>query len=468
MFNFKNIISIIVLSFSMNCFAVPDVNDVIDGLRNRENFIKDVSYEVTCDQYNNDDENFSFRNHITWKAKDDMWYQDFLSYSADGTKGNNTFETYDGQTRRFLNRSRQDKMRGTVKDENKDRKYLSLTGEGYYLSYNNEKFSDIIENRGFSVDAELPGSDNTVWVHGLYSKSLQMAIKIDISKGFYPATIKLWLPELGHSFEEPSIVYETLEFTDCNGFWMPEKTLYKQREFSKTGKNIGEYMDTFENVKVNSGLTKDDFILKWPKKVKIHDYNIDAEYFSDMSDMISDQGLEWVNEITVDANSSCSKDVDNKCQTVLWLNNFIPDINETDSNVPNLLDLQTNKLKVCREKIYAKQTYDKLNSQKFGDLMWNGTLVGLRNLKVYNLINFPQEKFHCSSNDYTKLYTLPEDVVMPYVFVVVTNENKNFIVKIVKIKKSGIEILYRQPSKNEMDTYKLVEPVLSRKSLSSM
>lgn len=282
-------------------FAYDDTlkRDLIQEIEKRENTINDISYTVIREDFDKETDDKLYVTKTEWKSKDELWYYTH-TYYRNGELNQNYTTLYDGHNTKHLNQKEPSKMRGSVKKENTKRDSQGFNGEQYYLKFARRYISEILEEKDFKITKTL---NDLYRLDVNYSENVNVTFLVDPAKNFYPLKIVAWDKSKGYTFEKPAFCYETVELQQINGFWMPKKAFFNSPAMNSSGglKNKLESITYFKNVKVNSGLTKEDFQMDWPDGVKIHDYNLDIEYFSDQADRVENKSLEWIQEYNSNA-----------------------------------------------------------------------------------------------------------------------------------------------------------------------
>ena len=122
-----------------------------------------------------------------------------------------------------------------------------------------------------------------------------------------------------------------------------------------------------------------------------------------------------------------------------------------------VLDLASGRLINPAAKVDSRQAYSRLVELGKGDIAWDGSLVTLRKAKVLTISKESQRPLKCMPARWCNFDRIPEKVDLPYLALVVTNEDVEYLISILEIKADGIRIKYKKLSAKEAETYYPVE-----------
>lgn len=250
----------------------PSKDDIVAGLKQRETSIADISYRVSTKEYQEGNDQPVSETLVFWMAKDDMFRYETARKDSNGEVRKAAL-AYDGKL---------------TQGRPADRDAGKLNSESYYLRYSGKYYSTIVSERDFTVEKVSSSGESELYLlTGAYSPSLQMAILVDATKGFYPRKISLWAPSRGHSIEKPTFEYETTKSALCDGLWLPQECSYRENPLFDHSK-ASRMSKSFSDVQVNQGLTKDAFTNEWPQGTRIDGESLNMERQADRGNMAAD------------------------------------------------------------------------------------------------------------------------------------------------------------------------------------
>jgi|GEM_PF-2124775 len=122
-------------------------------------------------------------------------------------------------------------------------------------------------------------------------------------------------------------------------------------------------------------------------------------------------------------------------------NIFIPEANQAlKQTKPFVFDLATNHLIKCDAPVGSEQAHRQFLKLGKGDLAWDGSLVTLRKAKALTVRQQSQHPLQPTLGRWCNRDKLPDKVQLPYIFLVVTNEDLDYLVTIHRIEPHGITI----------------------------
>lgn len=120
---------------------------------------------------------------------------------------------------------------------------------------------------------------------------------------------------------------------------------------------------------------------------------------------------------------------------------------------PFVLDLASEQLLNPTVQAGSAQAYKKLLELGRGDIAWDGGLVTLRKAKALTVAQESCQPLECTPERWCNRDKLPEDVKLPYTLLVVTNEDTDYLIRVLKIEAAGITITCRKLNSEQLRNY---------------
>jgi hypothetical protein len=105
-----------------------------------------------------------------------------------------------------------------------------------------------------------------------------------------------------------------------------------------------------------------------------------------------------------------------------------------------VLDLATATLLSFLGQLNSEEPYRQLVKTGKGDLAWDGTIVTLRRAKALTIRQESHRALACSPARWCNSDSLPEKVLLPYSLLVITSEDTDYLVTILKTEPAGITV----------------------------
>ena len=122
-------------------------------------------------------------------------------------------------------------------------------------------------------------------------------------------------------------------------------------------------------------------------------------------------------------------------------------------NKPFVFDSQSLTLINAPGKIDTEETYEHFKKLVKGDLVWNDDLLATRDAKIISSLPKKQKSLTYIKGKWSTMCKLPEDVELPYLFILRTREDINYLVTINKIESKGIWITCVRKSRDQVKYY---------------
>ncbi|HUT30913.1 MAG TPA: hypothetical protein VMX13_14060 [Sedimentisphaerales bacterium] len=133
---------------------------------------------------------------------------------------------------------------------------------------------------------------------------------------------------------------------------------------------------------------------------------------------------------------------------------FIPDVRSAlKDGTPFVFALAPGERINCHQNLDCQEAYKMLMELGKGDIAWNGSLLTVRKAKALTPAQESHRPLKCTPGRWCNWDTLPEKVELPYSLLVVTNEDADYFVQIVKIEPEGITITYRKLRSGQVEGY---------------
>jgi hypothetical protein len=133
---------------------------------------------------------------------------------------------------------------------------------------------------------------------------------------------------------------------------------------------------------------------------------------------------------------------------------FIPDANAALKQGKDfVLDSLSSTLINPGMNIESEQAQNNLQKLGKGDIAWDDSIVTVRKAKALTIIDEAVRSLKYIPGKWCNHYKLPDAISLPYSFLLVTNEDINYLITIKKIETEGITISYKRLSDNEIDIY---------------
>ena len=107
----------------------------------------------------------------------------------------------------------------------------------------------------------------------------------------------------------------------------------------------------------------------------------------------------------------------------------------------------------CEAKPDCQEAYKMLMELGKGDIAWNGSLLTVRKAKALTPAQESHRPLKCTPGRWCNCDALPEKVDLPYSLLVVTNEDVDYLIQVVKIEPEGITITYRKLPSEQVEGY---------------
>jgi hypothetical protein len=133
---------------------------------------------------------------------------------------------------------------------------------------------------------------------------------------------------------------------------------------------------------------------------------------------------------------------------------FVPDVRRAlKDGKPFVFSLAAGELINCQKKPDCHEAYQMLMQLGKGDIAWYGSLLTLRKAKALTLGQESHRPLKCTPGRWCNSDALPEKVELPYSLLVVTNEDVDYLVRILKIEPEGITITYTKLAPEHVEAY---------------
>ncbi len=133
---------------------------------------------------------------------------------------------------------------------------------------------------------------------------------------------------------------------------------------------------------------------------------------------------------------------------------FIPDANTAlKQGKEFVFDIAGGKLFNPGAEINSEKTNNNLLKLGKGDIAWDGSIITVRKAKALTILDESKHPLKYIPGKWCEHYRLPDKIVLPYSFVIITKENINYLVTIQKIEAEGITISYRSLSSDDVKLY---------------
>jgi len=133
---------------------------------------------------------------------------------------------------------------------------------------------------------------------------------------------------------------------------------------------------------------------------------------------------------------------------------FIPTVDAAiEDDRPFVFNLSSKELIECAVRPGGEQAHNKLVELGKGDLAWDGALLTVRKAKALTPAQESHRPLKCTPGRWCNRDTLPEKVNLPYSLLVVTNEDVDYLVRILKIEADGIMITYSKLPSEQVEGY---------------
>lgn len=197
------------------------------------------------------------------------------------------------------------------------------------------------------------------------------------------------------------------------------------------------------------------FRIDFPKGTSVVDATTGLKYtvgkpMSEKMYGISD--AQSLDEVAMDTLEEMAKKTDQNHQDVEL---FVPKVGiALKRGEPFIVDLSDGKLINPQNKPESQESDKFLTKLGKGDIAWDGTVVTTRGSKVLTIQQESKRPLRFTNGKWTGSYKLPEKVELPYSMLVVTHEDVNYLMNILKIKSGGITVSYRELNPDELSRYK--------------
>ncbi|MHC4086323.1 MAG: hypothetical protein ACYSWZ_11345 [Planctomycetota bacterium] len=122
-----------------------------------------------------------------------------------------------------------------------------------------------------------------------------------------------------------------------------------------------------------------------------------------------------------------------------------------------VLDFASGKLLNPAMQVDSEQVHKNLIKLGKGDIAWDGSLLSVRKAKVLTVRQESHRPLKRTLGRWCNSDRLPDKVDLPYSLLLVTNENMNYLISILKIKYVGIKIKYKKLTAEEAKSYYSIE-----------
>lgn len=241
---------------------------------------------------------------------------------------------------------------------------------------------------------------------------------------------------------------------------LPYPFFFVKRAFAMDGSIIKERKYSIEHAELGLDLTADDFGVPVPDDTRIVNAVLDIV---DIIEQDQTVGIEDVlgNQAKMLAYEELARlDIRSNPHGFSQIEILIPNFhNAIKQSKPFILDLAKAVLIYApvADKLDTENVYNYLTKLGKGDIAWDGSLVTLRDSKVFMVKQEAERPFKHKTGRWTASTELLEGIELPYNLLIANKEGVTHLITIEKITLEGISVICKKLNANEAEQYLLIE-----------
>jgi len=305
--------------------------------------------------------------------------------------------------------------------------------------------------KGMSVGT---GDDGSAIVGYVDRKGVKHEWSCDPKLRYAPVSYRRWAREgqLNHEMRME-------DFEEIDGVMLPNKMNLRTINWENDTKHvvIEAKIEVIEYRLNDPENTPERYKIKWPLGTRIRDqilgmtYTVGGSSLSPSGD--ARRGRDGLDAESSPAESDANNE-GNKAQTSVSQEVFIPEASfALQKGEAFILDLEGGGLIDSGNAPCTMKTHNKVAKLGQGDIAWDGSIVTVRKAKALTVSQGAHGRLECTPGRWCNRDMLPDNVELPYSVLVVTNEDAEYLITIVKMQANGIRVRHRKLNKGEVKRY---------------